>query len=36
MAENPLGIDGFAFGACVAGPCLGAGLQPWPLEIRDA
>lgn len=22
-------------GLCVAGPCLGDQLQPWPLEVRD-
>ena len=24
-----------ADGACVGGPCAGAALTPWPLEIRD-
>lgn len=22
-------------GACVGGPCVGAALTPWPLEVRD-
>lgn len=22
-------------GACVGGPCTGAALNPWPLEVRD-
>jgi len=22
-------------GACVAGPCTGEGLHPWPVEVRD-
>jgi nitrite reductase/ring-hydroxylating ferredoxin subunit len=22
-------------GACVAGPCMGEHLQPWPIQVRD-
>ena len=22
-------------GACVGGPCMGQGLTPWPVEVRD-
>jgi nitrite reductase/ring-hydroxylating ferredoxin subunit len=22
-------------GACVGGPCFGAGLTPWPVQVRD-
>lgn len=22
-------------GACVAGPCMGEALQPWPIQVRD-